>query len=415
MSRWSRVAEPGLASPMAGDVTDESGAPDRTPAFPFDAGPYDRLPQPLGVTSVDVRACVRRAAVAVLVAWVPLALLSAWEGYAIGPSARESFLLDVAAHARFLVALPLFVLADAVVLPKLGVIVRQFMTSGIVQPPDKPAFMALVSSTRRALKSPVTTGVIIALAFLSSLRMTELVYPSTISTWPAPIIDGERARSIAGWWRTLVSQPLYFSIMAVWLWRAILWARFVFRVSRFDLRLIAAHPDQMGGLRFVLYSVRAFPVVAFALATAMAGNVAVSMLLDGRSIMEFTHVIVIAVAFVVLLFVCPPLVLRAPLHRLRADGIRLYGELASDLGFRFEKRWLRPGREIPDDAMEAPDFSAVTDAYQIVGNVNGIKLLAVDVTCAAPVIAATLLPFVPLLMIEYPVTDMLKFAANVLL
>src|SRR4026207_1508686 len=50
-----------------------------------------------------------------LFAWVPLLLLSALEGRTLGGSATVPFLLDVENHVRFLVALPLLIIAELVV------------------------------------------------------------------------------------------------------------------------------------------------------------------------------------------------------------------------------------------------------------------------------------------------------------
>src|ERR1044071_4393119 len=53
----------------------------------------------------------RRIVVLAAVAWIPLLVLSALEGKAWGDAVAVPFLRDVDAHARFLVALPLLILA----------------------------------------------------------------------------------------------------------------------------------------------------------------------------------------------------------------------------------------------------------------------------------------------------------------
>jgi hypothetical protein len=56
----------------------------------------------------------RRILVISLLAWLPLLVLSAWSGQALGGGATVPFLLDVEAHVRFLVALPLLILAELI-------------------------------------------------------------------------------------------------------------------------------------------------------------------------------------------------------------------------------------------------------------------------------------------------------------
>ena len=57
----------------------------------------------------------QRVIVIALFAWLPLLVLSALEGQVLGGSAAVPFLLDVEVHVRFLVALPLLIIAELVV------------------------------------------------------------------------------------------------------------------------------------------------------------------------------------------------------------------------------------------------------------------------------------------------------------
>jgi hypothetical protein len=382
---------------------------------PFDGGPYERLPAPLGGTGTDLGTLRRRALVAVAVTWVPLALLSAMQGLAIRDNPRESFLLDVSAYGRYLIALPLLIMAEHVALPVLARIVRHVATSGLVSAGDRARFEALATSTRGLMRSRVAAVVLLGLAYATTLQLAGAAYPAGISSWSAPIVAGVRTHTLAGWWRVLVSQPLYLMMIGVWVWRAIVWGVFLYRVTRMQLRLVATHPDHMGGLQFVTVSTFAFPVVAFALSAGIAANIAERVLFDGEPVTAFIRHIVAALAIVLVLFLGPLLTLRGPLKDLRARGIFAYGELGSDLGHRFEARWVRPGRKVPASALEAPDFSAVTDAYQIIEHVRAIRLIPIDLKWVAPLVLSALAPFVLLLLLVLPMEDLLQFAANLLL
>ena len=96
-------------------------------------------------------------------------------------------------------------------------------------------------------------------------------------------------------------------------------------------------------------------------------------------------------------------------------GALTYGELAADLGQRFESRWVKKGAEVSEDALEVPDFSAVTDAYSIVANVSSIRLVPIEPRETMILVLAALLPFVPLLLVTIPVADLLRFAADLVL
>ena len=64
--------------------------------------------------SGDAMELVRRRIIIPLLAWLPLLALSALEGQALGGNVAVPFLLDVEAHVRFLVALPLLIVAELV-------------------------------------------------------------------------------------------------------------------------------------------------------------------------------------------------------------------------------------------------------------------------------------------------------------
>src|SRR4029078_5596998 len=86
--------------------TPSAGSSERLAAEgPFDAGPFAWAPALLPFAPGGERTG-RRALVAILVAWVPLAILSALEGLAVGPTRHESFLLDFVADGRDVVGAP---------------------------------------------------------------------------------------------------------------------------------------------------------------------------------------------------------------------------------------------------------------------------------------------------------------------
>jgi hypothetical protein len=230
-----------------------------------------------------------------------------------------------------------------------------------------------------------------------------------------PLADGGQGHlSLAGWWRLLVSQPLVNALLAVWLWRMLLWTRFIAGVARMDLRLVAAHPDWLGGLRFTLLPIRSFAFVAFGIGAIAAGTVTESVLVDGVPLGAFRMTVITQVVFVIALFAGPSLFWRRPLIRLKSAGTLAYGRLAARMGRTFERRWLAANREVDAKALEAGDFSATTDLYSIVANVGNINLRVLDGQLLAVLAVATLLPYVPVVLAVMPLEEVLRFALKAL-
>jgi hypothetical protein len=350
-----------------------------------------------------------------LIAWVPLVLLSAVEGLALQPDPRESMLLDMAAHARYLIGLPLLVIAEAVCLPGLAAIGRHFGDMGLIPQANRHRYDHLVDSTRRLLASPATDLVILLLAYALTLGLGPSLYPMAISTWVAPVSGAAHQLSLAGWWRALVSQPLYLMLVIGWLWRVVLWARFLRGVSRLDLQLIPAHPDLAGGLGFVGTSIRFFLLLALALSVPIAGTVAQGILFGGRSLPDFRYAIAGIVIVEMVLFIGPLFLLGPALLRARTRGIFQYGALAEAVGQQFERRWLSSSDVVSTEALAAPDFSATTDLYSITAYAHGMGLVPLKLVQVVPLVIAILLPFVPVVLVALPINEILSYAAKLVL
>src|SRR5690349_4281980 len=96
-------------------------------------GPVYDLLWRLRLVRVSLPNVMRRVLVLVALTWLPLVVLSLKDGLAFGHHVKIPLLLDVATYARFLLALPLFVLAEVVIDPGIRLAVRQFINAGIVQ------------------------------------------------------------------------------------------------------------------------------------------------------------------------------------------------------------------------------------------------------------------------------------------
>src|SRR5262245_7154697 len=79
----------------------------------------------------------RRVVAAILIVWLPLAVLSAIEGHAL-TGVKLPFLWDLVSHAKLLAALPLLIVGEVLVHRRIGGAVRQFLERGLIAPEDLP-------------------------------------------------------------------------------------------------------------------------------------------------------------------------------------------------------------------------------------------------------------------------------------
>lgn len=377
----------------------------------FDGGPPLRLEAWLGLVKPGEPHVFRRAVLAVLIGWLPLAVLAAVQSLVLQRDALGPFLSDFSVHARSLITAPVFILAEAFLVPRLGGIAQHFLDAGLVTEPDLPRFHAARASTLRLRDSAVVEALVIGLAYAIAVAALASIPPAEVPAWQRgtgqpPVF------SLAGWWHALVSLPLLAVLLLGWMWRAFLWTRFLWLMSRLDLRLIPAHPDHTAGLLFVGYSVRACGVLGFALGAIVAGSAANGVAHQGASLLSYRYHIAALVVFVVLLFSGPLLTFTGRLLREWRRGVFDYGALADGLGRRFEKKWFH--HEVGEDALQAADFSATTDLYSVAANVYAMRVVPVDRKSVFLLVIMTLAPFLPVLLIAVPLDTLFSDLANLL-
>jgi hypothetical protein len=365
----------------------------------FEDAPLTGLQRRLGLLGTGRFNVGRRALLVILVGWAPLIVLAIAQSLAARVDVITPMLWEIGAHARYLIAAPLLVLAETVCAPQLNEIVRHFASSGIVSDHDRGRFDEIVASTRQRLQSNAAQAISLLLAYLITFAAT-LSFPlDQLPAWAAPVA-GVPLYSLAGWWHTLVSVPLLLLLIFGWFWRLALWTRALWCVSRLELRLVASHPDHCAGLSFLGHSVRAFAIVALALAVIIAGRSAHVALEGGALPTPYFFANAILLLTIMVLFVAPLVLFTPTLMRAWRHGEFAYGALADQVGHAFERKWL--GQNVDKSALEKPDFSATTDLYAVVANVHAIRFVPVDLKDLTTIVIAMLLPFIPVVLLAFP-------------
>jgi hypothetical protein len=384
-------------------------------ADPFDSGPDAGVHAVLGFGR-RARSAARRALIASAVAWVPLAALAAIQGLAVGPTPGESLLRDAASYARYVVALPLFVLAEGTCLPVLARITRQFRIAGLIVDSDVARYDEILAAVRHRLRHRGVAVAVMLLAYAATIGVGWLRQDDATSTWIMPVVDGVQRRSLAGWWRATISQPLFLMVAVSWVWRLIVWARLMVALARLRLRLIPSHPDLAGGLRFVSLSLPALAIVAFALGAALAGGLLEEVRAAGRAPQDLRGLVLSVVAVLLAISAGPLLVFAPALWRARARGVYSYGRVTESVGGHFEDRWLAASEDlIRTQALGSPDFSSTTDLYSVAANVYAMRLVPFDVRALLPILIGAALPFLPLVATTQGLSALLERLVRLLL
>jgi hypothetical protein len=305
------------------------------------------------------------------------------------------------------------VIAELAAAPRLSAIAEHFRDAGLIRATDMSGFRDAVASTLRLRDSVQLEIAIFVIAFATTAILGLSVPLHFYPPWHLAGDGHARALSPAGWWDALISTPLLVLLILGWLWRLILWTRFLLLMSRLDLCLISVHPDRAAGLGFIGTALQPLAIVAFALSAIVAGTVANRTLHDSYSIMEYRYIVPVFAGVLVAFFTAPLLVFASKLLDARNRGIFQYGFLARSLGRQMEARWLNHGAT--QEALDANDFSATTDLYSIVSNAYAANLVPVSLRNLLAVAAGALLPFVPVVLASVSPQVLLEKLTGILL
>ena len=367
----------------------------------FMEGPPMLVESRLGLLRPGRLRTTRRCVVFILLSWAPLALLTALEGTLMPRADGVAFLADAGAFARSWVAGPLLLMADYVAGRELSRVAGRFGWLCALSPAAREGFTRVVASTLR-----LRDGLLLEVAVVASVLLLVVALINTATFDMLPLwhhgASDPRKLSMAGWWYAVVSLPLLLVLVVGWLWRLVLWTRFLLLVSRLDLAIVPEHPDRAGGMGFVGYSVRGFALVAAALAAVVAGAMANQVLHHEVTLPALRYTMLGTVAVLVALFCAPLCVFAKRLAQERRRGLREFGQLATSFGLRFGEEWFRPGRRIDSDVLERQDFSAATDLYQVVDRAQAMRFVPLDRVNVMMLAGAAALPFVPVALLAIP-------------
>jgi hypothetical protein len=337
----------------------------------------------------------RRILVFWLITWLPLLFLSLVSGSALGNALRIPFLRDIEVQIRFLVALPVLIVAELIVHLRIRPVVRRFVERRIVIPEELPKFHAAVDSALRVRNSvPLEVGLLIFVWTVGHWLWSSQIALGTDS-WYAMLEGTHWHFTPAGYWYAFVSIPIFQFVLMRWYLRLLIWFRFLWQVSRLNLRLIATHPDRAGGLAFLGKSAYAFGPILFAQGALLAGLIASRVLYEGKSLLSFKIEVASLVGFFVL-FILGPLVMFTPkLASAKRKGLAEYGLLANRYVEEFEEKWVHGRGAERGEVLGSGDFQSLADlgnSYDIVREMRVVPFGVEDITRLVAATAAPLLP-----------------------
>jgi len=350
-----------------------------------------------------------------LFSWLPLLVLSALEGHLFNGSATVPFARDIDVHIRFLIAMPLLIVAELVVHQRTRPLVQQFLERKIIQGDAVPRFADAIKSAVRLRNSISAELLLIAFVYVVGIVVVwRQFFALETGTWYAtPSAEGTRL-SLAGMWYGYISLPFFQFLLCRWYFRWLIWTRFLWQVSRIELSLVPIHPDRVGGLGFLSSTIYAFAVLAAAHGVLLAGLLANRILYLKEALPSFVPEIAVLVFFMLFLCLGPLLVFAPQLTQARRTGLREYGTLAERYVREFEAKWLRGGAPADEQLLGSADIQSLADLSNSVEVVRTMRAAPFTKDDILRLMATTLAPIVPLLLTMMPLGELLKTLFGIL-
>ena len=293
--------------------------------------------------------------------------------------------------------------------------VRHLATSGLVDSETMPKFREALATATRVRDSIWGSVLVIAVIAAVVIGSSVATIPGDELAWAVGHSDGHSGFGFAGWWFTFVSRPIFISLLVIWIWRMLaLWV-LVWKISSLDLRLVASHPDRVGGLGFMEGSTVACAPVVLAISIVLAGRWAHEVLYHGVHVDALKPLAIAFVVTMLIVFNGPLLVLGRNIRGFKRAKLMEYGALVGNHGHLVYRKWIRNQDVGTPDILDAPELGPTVDISSIYESVAKMRFAPIGKASVIPIAVASLLPILPVFAIEIPIKQLLGSLAKTLI
>lgn len=192
---------------------------------------------------------------------------------------------------------------------------------------------------------------------------------------------------------------------------------FLWRLSRLDLQLIPTHPDLAGGLGPAggAQSYRGFGILSFAASAILAGNFAEQMLFARMPLQQLMLPVVGLALINVLVFLGPLGFFGPRLFALKRRGLREYGGFAVGYTRSFDSKWIQSSLPRDEPLLGTPDLQSLADLDNSFAVIERMRLVPFGRSHVTLILAATLAPMLPLLLLVFPLEQLVANSVKFLL
>ena len=355
----------------------------------------------------DPRNTNRKIIFFVLITWLPLLIMTLISGLFWTDRVQIPFLYDFPVHIRFLIAIPMLLMAEVITDERVKLVINQFGKAGLLHEEGKPVF------EKAKLKADSMVESLWAEAFMLIFIVANISFRwvthegNTVTSWQIPDVNIELAPSHAAWWFLTVSIPIFQFIILRWMWRWFIWFRLHLMISKAKLNLTPTHPDKAGGIGFLGEPPAPFSMVTIAFGIVISSIIASKMIFFNEPISKYYYLIGIFIFICILINIIPLLIYFKPLRMTRIKGTFAYSALIQKHHLEFTEKWFKSATN-EELLIGNPDISSMCDFTPVYDSIENMHPFPFDFKIMLATILASVIPLLPLVLLMMPITELLK-------
>jgi hypothetical protein len=378
-------------------------------------GPLHWLLVRVGRSGSERRRVINRTLIFIVVTWLPLLGLSLLQGQAYTREIAIPFLRDFVVNVRFLVALPILVLVESGIDQQWRVLALQFLRSGLVGEKELPSFEAVIEKTTRLRDRVLPEVLLLVAAFIPSFFGKAELLMGSVTSWHTVGLQSSHV-SLAGWWFTIVSMPMFRFLLFRWLWRMFLWASFLWRASRVNLYLVATHTDLAAGLGFLSEGQKAFSPIVFAGGAVVAASIGNAIAYENQTLWSLKFPMIAYAVLAIAILIVPLLVVVPVLIKVKKKALLEYGALVTNHNQLFDRKWIRKEEDPDGVILGNPDPSSLIDlgsSFAVIRQM-GVVPIPIDRQTLLALAVAAALPMVVVVLLVTPADQLIRTVMKML-
>ncbi|MGR9088708.1 MAG: hypothetical protein ACU841_16790 [Gammaproteobacteria bacterium] len=365
-----------------------------------------RVQRRVGLIPKQGLGLVRRAVFFAMLAWLPIAVWAAFTGRALPGAVGEPLLQHFGIHVRFLIAIPLLILAEGTAHSLTLRLIPYFRTSGLVPEGQHESFREALHGMIRLRNSTLPWAVIIAI-ITSGLGFQPPFAEEHELVWASVGEQPPLRLGFGGWWMAYVSRPIFLGLICAWLWRLVLLFLLLKRIAALNLEIVLTHPDRAGGLGFLEKIPAAFSLFAFAISAVVASRLAHEVIYHDVHVQSLKLLVAVLLIVLILLCIVPLMVFIPTLARAKRHALLEYGALIGEHGRLVRRRWILGETLDNPTLLNAPEIGPVADTLSLYTAVASMRVFPVGKAGLLSVALPAAIPMLALFAIEVPIKDLL--------